>query len=405
MAEFLFTENDFTAYIETLDVSNTDIFKVLSSLQLLKPSLFRETIFLLINGRIDILDLTNISINNFTMQSLVDNILSLPVSVTERNIFYKDYLKNLPAFNSFMQDINLNYTSYLAYKGISATTFAKEVIIDPLRLITGSYTNLREVQVIYNANKTTYINNIANLNIVGAVTTFNYSETLETSDNVLYNVTYMPNTGSLVVYKNGILQLLNNNYALNTPTAIEFYLPNLPTDIISVIYSTNTNTLPTLNLIKTTAINEINLYKLIYTTLNINPLNIPHTCIIGWLMRNLFTFQRYHALGDNINWITQEMATDYNDDVPKNGIYTVKRLLLEYTWDRLDTATTIEGFLSLFSRIYFLRISILSIYGNTFFAQESINKELSIINDNIIPFLNDIKIQLDVFSTLLETTL
>lgn len=398
MAELLFTENDFNTYIASLDANNTTNFKVLSSLQLLRPSLFRETIFLLINGRISINDLASVSINNFTIQTLVDNVLSTPSSVSERGIFYKNYLKDLPAFNTFLNTVNINFSSYLAHKNLSSTTFAKEIIIDPLRLIVGSYSNLREAQVVYNTLKTTYYDNISNLNISAGATTFNYSETLDSNDNIHYLLSYVPNAGSLEVYKNGNLVLLNTNYSMITSTNIEFNLANLSTDIISVVYSTNSNTLPNLSLIKNLVSKEINLYKLIYTTTNINPLNLNNsTTAIGWLMRELFQFLKYNNLGENINWVTKEMATEYDLDVAKNGLYTMKRLLQDYTWERLDTVTTITEFMDLFSKIYFLRITLLTVYGNIFFSQEIINKELSIVNDNILPFLNLIRLEITGF--------
>jgi hypothetical protein len=398
MAELLFTENDFNDYISSLDVNNTTNFKVLSSLQLLRPSLFRETIFLLINGRININDLALFNINNFTIQTIVDNVLSLPATITERNIFYKEYLKGLPLFNTFLNMLNANFSTYLAHKNISSTTFAKEITIDPLKIAAGSYSNLREAQVVYNTLKTTYYDNISNLSISAGVTTFNYSETLDSSDNKHYLLSYVPNTGSLEVYKNGNLVLLNTNYSMITTTNIEFILTNLSTDIITVVYSTNSNTLPNLALIKNLVSNEINLYKLIYTTSNINPLNLNSTTTaIGWLTRELFQFLKYSNLGDNINWIAREMATEYDLDVPKNGIYTMKRLLQDYTWERLDTPTTLPEFIELFSKIYFLRITLVTVYGNIFFSREIIDKELSIVNDNIIPFLDSIRLELVAF--------
>lgn len=236
------------------------------------------------------------------------------------------------------------------------------------------------------------------MNISAGATTFNYSETLDSNDNIHYLLSYVPNAGSLEVYKNGNLVLLNTNYSMITSTNIEFNLANLSTDIISVVYSTNSNTLPNLSLIKNLVSKEINLYKLIYTTTNINPLNLNNsTTAIGWLMRELFQFLKYNNLGENINWVTKEMATEYDLDVAKNGLYTMKRLLQDYTWERLDTVTTITEFMDLFSKIYFLRITLLTVYGNIFFSQEIINKELSIVNDNILPFLNLIRLEITGF--------
>jgi hypothetical protein len=212
MAELLFTQEELNNYIQSLDSNNENNFKVLSSLQLLKPSLFTDIIYLLINGSISITSLYNININNYTISQLVNNAYSNPNTITERSVFYKNFIKALPGFNIFMSSINLNYPNYLASKNISSTSLSKEIIIDNLKLISGSYGNLREPQIIYNNYKSAYITDISNIIVGIGITTFNYSETLISNNNINYTLSFLPNTGSLSLYKNGIMQNININY-------------------------------------------------------------------------------------------------------------------------------------------------------------------------------------------------
>lgn len=396
MSELLFTQDDLTSYVDSLDSNNPNNFKVLSSLYLLKPSLFTDIIYLLINGRINISSLYNVQINNYTVQQLVNTAYLNPATIVERSIFYKNFIKTLNNFNTEMTAINLQFPNYLGARNLSSSTFAKEIIIDPLRLINDSYTNLKEAQLIYNNTKVNYITDLNNVSVATGFTTFTYSETLLTTNNTVYTLSFTPNSGSLQVYKNGIIQILNNNYILNSLNVI-FNLPNSVSDIITVTYATSSNIYPNLNIVKNSVVNDINTYKFIYTTSNLLSLDINHNKFFsGFILRSLFNFLKYSKLSENLNWLYNNMASDYNDDIPKNGIYTLKRLLNEYTWSKLNQATDFNSFLDILSKVYFLRIFMLQIYGNSYFPNQLINSEITIFNE-IINYFNEIKGILDLF--------
>ena len=106
MSELLFTQAEFDNYIDTIDKTNAANIKALSSIQILAPRLFNDLMYLLITGRVTLTQLTGMSINNSTIQNLVDIIFSTPITIAEKSIFYREMLLSLTGLNTFMAGIS-----------------------------------------------------------------------------------------------------------------------------------------------------------------------------------------------------------------------------------------------------------------------------------------------------------
>ncbi|BDH16448.1 MAG: hypothetical protein [Bacteriophage sp.] len=119
-----------------------------------------------------------------------------------------------------------------------------------------------------------------------------------------------------------------------------------------------------------------------------------HT-FLGMILRQLYNFQRFQNINENISLTILEMATDFDNDTNKEGAFTVNRLKnldfysYSYFFSRENYAEE-KMLLEVLQNIINLRYNFLcKIYGTTYFDVDLINRETLIYN-HIITFFDKV---------------
>lgn len=396
--ELLFTQNEVDSFLQTVDLENPSNLKVFSAIQLITPSLFNEVIYLLINGRITLAQLALMPINNSTIKQLVDSLTDIPVEVVDKVIFYKNYLKTLPAYNDYFSDLNENSQFYLARKLLSSSSFATKVTVDSIGFVPHSYRSISAAKAKYNqifsANSNALTSAINAISTASAAITYSTVDILESVDYIHYQLKALPVAGSLVIKENNLLTI---DY-IQSGTDIEFFTEHLPEDLVIATYNTVNNSYD-MSVITSLALAEIWQNGFIFDGSGTLPLGLNGTnSISGFALRDLIHNVKYSNILENINWLAEEMSGDYAIDTLHNGIPTITRLLSLNPWSDLVLCTSAREFFDKLSRLYFLRITVLKWVSPYFLDVSIINAE--IINFNRVKTVfTSLKVVLDAFST------
>jgi hypothetical protein len=337
--ELSITQTQINNYLSSLDFNNIVVKKIFTSLQLLKREFFNNTVALLIDGRITLNDLNLLNINDITIKNLIDSILSSPVNISEKSIFYKtNVIENYPNYNVFLNNLKLSTSSYIARKNISAISISKEILIDSTGLNPSLFTSLQKAKNAYDIIKLSYPLNM-DYNLINS-SSFLFTDTPIKIADHQYQLTFLPSIISYALY-------INNNLVDGS-----FY--NVTADILTIDnsilidessfvliqYTTAESSLSvSLSSVYLTLTNEVNQYKFIFNK-SLLPLNLGYdTTFIGFLLRefklvnvpltaidtdtNTLLRNNCHIiflnLRENMRFLTNEMAIDYDTDIDKTG--------------------------------------------------------------------------------------
>ena len=385
--ELTLSQSQVTAYLNSLDLNNVATQKVFVSLQLLTPELFNNTISLLIDGRLTLNTLNSISINNATIKAIIDGLLAAPTNIVEKSIYYKkNLIDSLSMYTAFLDKLKVDTVPYIAKKSTSFKSFLTEIKVDSLGIDRVVFQSLQTAKNAYNSIKLNHpistdylINNIvdSNTNISVPIPCSEILTQFGPNPNS-FSLYWTPVVGSISVYINGILQS-SGLYDIVDNKVIVFnnIIVVVDTDIISAIYTTFISSNVSLHTLTAEVLKEINSYKLIYSTESLPP-SIPFDkSTLGFLLRIFYnqtvdystlndantvlidnTYVDYINLKDNTHWFLNELATDYDTDTSKNGIFTLTRLLHTYTWDRLNAVNNFTEFYNELSKLVFIRITV-----------------------------------------------
>lgn len=422
--ELSITQAQINNYLSGLDFNNIVVKKIFTSLQLLKREFFNNTVALLIDGRLTLNDLNTISINNITISNLIDSILASPANINEKTIFYKtNVVDNYPNFNAFLNTLRLNTSAYIARKNISAVSISKEILVDSTGLNPSIFTSLQKAKNVYDTFKSS-ITLSTNYNLINS-SSFLFTDTLLKIADHQYQLTFLPSNNIYSLYINNSLVDSSFYNVTADVLTIDNSITITESTYVLLQYTTSESSLSvSLSSVYLTLLNELNQYKLIFNK-TLLPLNLGYNnTFSGFLLREFTLINStllsinvntdttlknnshlpYINLRDNIRYLTNEMAVDYDTDIDKTGVYTVTRLIRNNNWSRLNNISDPNIFINELSKLVFIRITVPNWIGSGYFPSTYLENEYKNLNI-ILKYLYSLKITLKDFLTVIQDTI
>lgn len=315
MAEKLNSEIDLNNYLKTLNLNDVNVKKVLTSIQILHPKYLEQLVYLLVIQKLDITTLYNKEINNHSAPLIISEAMG---SGTQTLVNFVEYYRDRTKSLPM-------YKSFMATKSTEAPRTLSRMLIPSEKF----YVKYLLDELGFTQNS--YVDNSALMHKYDLIV---FSPVIQAKFAQITNI--------VQELKNsfGIVKMEEFNESLMEQI---FTYRFLKPDNGSIDYDLNSDTL------------------------------------IGWIMREMYLDSIYENLVDNMNVVFTEMGTDYGVDIPKNGKYTIDRLLLD---DKYSYAKIFENgfvdrektFINELSAAINLRYTFyVKLYGITFYNQASIN--------------------------------
>jgi hypothetical protein len=149
-AELLITQNELDQYLAGLDLSTALNNRVFNAIQLLTASLYNDTLYYLVIGKLTPERLDTIPINNASIKVLLDSLSGADESVLARKRVYEKFHDDLPLYRGFIKKMNQTSPQFFFRMQQPNTNFITELTLDKTGLDPTKFTGLFETKTKYN---------------------------------------------------------------------------------------------------------------------------------------------------------------------------------------------------------------------------------------------------------------
>ena len=131
MSERLLTQAELDSYLNTLNLDDPSVVRVLNGIQLLTPDLYNEILYYLVIGKVSVNDLDNVPINNFSIKNFVDSLGAGNTGTTlEKKRKYEEFIKTLPGYQTLLQDSSVASSHFLYQSMYPSSEIVLEIDVD-----------------------------------------------------------------------------------------------------------------------------------------------------------------------------------------------------------------------------------------------------------------------------------
>lgn len=147
--EITITKDDLRTYIDTLDLKNNNIARIVSNLQLLSPDILMKVFSALISRQMDITRLVGVPINDRSMSLLLESLEIDNSPSINRYEFYKNVINTSEGYLNHVAEIRANKFERIKNLMIPTYRLSKSIDIDTLGLDKTKYHSIVEVKKKY----------------------------------------------------------------------------------------------------------------------------------------------------------------------------------------------------------------------------------------------------------------
>lgn len=315
--ESLVTQEKIKAFIASLDMTDASVKSILASLQFLHPQYLEQVMFYLSEDLVNINQLYGMDINNNSIKIFLKSVEENTNSYISYKNIYQAKLDSLPGYKEYLKNKKSNTLQLMIRQliNISSPKYTTFFMIDEYNIKSNTFKSINTVNQIY--------------------------------DDIFFK---------------SEIQILISQVSIRANEIQMQYGLNGLADFCG------------------TLINQIGEYAFIS---NVDgkeiEIELGTDSILGFIAREQYYDLPYMNLLNNMNFILNEMAQDYTKDTSKSGVYTVKKLMTDFSLTNIFKANIInreDKFLTDLVRIIFIRyVFMCQVYGASYFTAAEIQLE------------------------------
>ena len=164
-------------------------------------------------------------------------------------------------------------------------------------------------------------------------------------------------------------------------------------DLLDIKSTSISSTIPNFKILHDIIIKRINNYVFLEAENGEIVTNMTTDCIVGMVTRGIFDDLYFRNYINDVTGILKHQGVMYDDDIPKDGVYSINKLLAteEYDWnktfpvnsDRFDAVETLNAI----GKTMLLRHQFVTkFYGSPYFSNATILAETQIVNEMSLYF-------------------
>ena len=146
MSSTILTQTELDSYLSGLDLNDPVTLRILSSLQLLSPRFYNDILYYLVMGKIDLNFLSSVSINNASIQNIINALNSEGNTALASRRYYENYIKNHISWQElYLNTVNLS----LSNSRISSKSILPLFFLDVTGVTQDYYSSLSSIKSVY----------------------------------------------------------------------------------------------------------------------------------------------------------------------------------------------------------------------------------------------------------------
>lgn len=313
MSSIILSQTELDSYLSSLNLNDTNVIRVLNSIQLLAPRIYNDLLYYMVAGKITISQLSIIPINNVSAKGLIAAAVAGGSTALSKIRELESYFTSIPAWSDLC---NTN----------SSIFFSR--IFNPSKNLTVQC-NLDETGV----DKKAYL---YQYQVIDA-----YYKSLSNTRYVDYTVLPLVNTTA----RNTLENTLNANGLGNLILIMDKEIVSN-----SLLSTVNLKIIPSLD---------------------------PLATICGFVLRDLHNEPWRINFIDNMNTMYSLMANSYDLETVHTGALGIKNAMLSAwnTWAYIKSSTKNVEFIDNLVKISLLRLAVPNVYGTTEFTSLELSNE------------------------------